>query len=762
MNRMEEYGEELAAVRQDGRLKQLLRIHLGRPDAPSIGAEPSASDLAPALFSHYRGLAALRYDYPVVLLDHDADRCAVPLADIIGELIRSANSSEPGGEQYCRDLYQLEANIKQVAAKGTEQRLSTLWDTAARQCLATAQDARRRQVMRENLNSARGAIEGDGVIADCDPQISRCLFAHAGQLIQSEQGRQARGTLDELIAELRAILESDRMRSARATTADALRTSMGDTHAGGINFEILSSVLRSSQHQRPLTVSRRKRVRSVLKALKTERNRLRSQSGKGKSPRRRPATVTIETSCVAALEKLRGAVQHLVELFRALRIARLEVENRYDEARHDSFFEAFGVDQLTPEELRGLPPLFVHLDTDALDAENRTALIEILSSDLPIKVLVELRTIPDGIPMTAGPGGFGGWGTSLASMAVMLRTAYVLQTTAANLPRLAGEIIAGLRYEGPALFSVYSGPAEEHPLVPRYLHCASALESRVFPCFVHDPGRGPECAQRFQIMGNPQPEESWPMHEFSYEDAEGRAMSDEVAFTALDFLFMDPRFAGQYVTVPSDSWHPNMVSLGEYLSLSERHTFGKVPYLWTVDADDVLRRVIVRRGLIMAARRCHDMWRNLQELGGIRNSHALRLLEAERERAASIRDHQLESLETVEETDLPRAEAAPDTSESTTAVNEEAEAEALTAAADQAYIETDLCTSCNDCTDRNGMLFAYNEVKQAYIKDASAGTFRELVEAAENCPVCIIHPGRPLNQDEPSLDDLLKRASAFN
>jgi hypothetical protein len=59
-------------------------------------------------------------------------------------------------------------------------------------------------------------------------------------------------------------------------------------------------------------------------------------------------------------------------------------------------------------------------------------------------------------------------------------------------------------------------------------------------------------------------------------------------------------------------------------------------------------------------------------------------------------------------------------------------------------------------------MFAYNENKQAYIADADAGTFKELVVAAEKCPVRIIHPGKPRNPSESGLDDLVKRAEPFN
>ena len=59
-------------------------------------------------------------------------------------------------------------------------------------------------------------------------------------------------------------------------------------------------------------------------------------------------------------------------------------------------------------------------------------------------------------------------------------------------------------------------------------------------------------------------------------------------------------------------------------------------------------------------------------------------------------------------------------------------------------------------------MFAYNENKQATIADVNAGTYRQLVEAAESCQVAIIHPGKPRNAGEPGLDELLKRAEQFS
>jgi ferredoxin len=100
-----------------------------------------------------------------------------------------------------------------------------------------------------------------------------------------------------------------------------------------------------------------------------------------------------------------------------------------------------------------------------------------------------------------------------------------------------------------------------------------------------------------------------------------------------------------------------------------------------------------------------------------------------------------------------------------------AAAEASPAAADddddddlvmEPYIDTARCTTCNECTNLNKKMFAYNENKQAYIKDMNAGTFAELVQAAERCTAKIIHPGTPLNPRERDLEKWIERAKPFN
>ncbi|MDE3217549.1 MAG: ferredoxin, partial [Gemmatimonadota bacterium] len=80
----------------------------------------------------------------------------------------------------------------------------------------------------------------------------------------------------------------------------------------------------------------------------------------------------------------------------------------------------------------------------------------------------------------------------------------------------------------------------------------------------------------------------------------------------------------------------------------------------------------------------------------------------------------------------------------------------------EAYIDSARCTSCNECINLNKKMFAYNADKQAFVKDAGAGTYQQLVIAAERCPVSIIHPGSPLNPKEKDLEKWVKRGAKFN
>jgi pyruvate-ferredoxin/flavodoxin oxidoreductase len=119
----------------------------------------------------------------------------------------------------------------------------------------------------------------------------------------------------------------------------------------------------------------------------------------------------------------------------------------------------------------------------------------------------------------------------------------------------------------------------------------------------------------------------------------------------------------------------------------------------------------------------------------------------------------------------PAPAAAQPVADAVEAADEPAEKPAVQVAAEvdddddfvmEPYIETARCTSCDECININKKLFAYNDAKQAYIKDPKAGSFAEIVQAAEKCTAEIIHPGTPLNPKEKDLEKWIARAAPFN
>jgi hypothetical protein len=351
----------------------------------------------------------------------------------------------------------------------------------------------------------------------------------------------------------------------------------------------------------------------------------------------------------------------------------------------------------------------------------------------------------------------GGWELQPANLAMSLNSAYVLQSGSSSAYLMSDAISAGLKYRGPALFNVFSGLSANFPNLAPYLVSASAAQSRAFPSFVYDPGAGENWAARFRVDGNPQVESAWPVDGFQYEDQDLQAVSEELAFTFIDFAASDKRLSGNFISVPQAKWHANMVPASEYLQLEDGETTDKVPYVLMVDGENVLHRVVVTHNIISAARRYAQAWRNLQELGGIHNSHALALLEREKEAWEAEKQREIEEIrgELGEGAEQIAAAEAP-------ALEEGVEAVEVKGPIEEAYIETPRCNTCDECTKKNPKMFAYNENKQAYIADIDAGTFRDLVESAEVCKVAILHPGKPRNPDEPNLEELIKRAAPFN
>jgi hypothetical protein len=741
---------------------QLLVFYLTGEKPDDASSNAGQSNLCPALLSKYRDLSTIRYDYPLVLVDRGSNRFVASLSAISNGVLQEVAPKGLEGERLRRNVLSLESEIRCLVTGGKKESLAQLWDLATENLLSKSDDAdEEKETLKSGLRRARAALRCDGEMIDCNEGTPTKFLVHAWNAVQKKRSQRVSTAIHELIIKLSDILKADYMKSDEARSPEALRPTIGKGYDDELDFEVLSNVLTKTFPADSLPEKRRERVRFALSTLESQK--FFAPPGK---PEQEDSTKQRHSflfdSCTEALEAFENRVAEMVTFVKAIRMAELEIENQYKEAKHDRFFSQFSKDSLTVEDIGLFPSYLVCLSNRQHDDADKTKLLQILSSGLPMKVLLQTDdALESSTILIEGPCSIGGWNLQLANMAVSLQSAYVLQSTSSNLYQMRDDVSAGLEYPGPALFSIFSPPASSFPNLPSYLVSASAMQSRAFPAFTYDPSAGDDWASRFSIASNPQAEAVWPVDNFAYEDRDLQRLSEDVAFTFIDFAACDKRFAGHFMSVPESKWHEAMIPAKEYLELKEGDARGKIPYILMVDEKGLLQKVIVGDRLIRAARRCAEMWRNLEELGGINNSHALRLLEKEKEAWEEQKQKEIEEIKSKFQQEGERTlaeEAAVVTAEE---AQEEAE-EVQEVPTDEPYIETPRCNTCKECTNRNNRMFAYNENKQAYIKDLDAGTYRDLVESAEACQVAIIHPGKPWNPDEPNLEELIKRAEPFN
>lgn len=703
-------------------------------------------ELRPALLGAYRDLAALRHDFPLVLIEEPraSDPEAVrSLSSLVDAALREVAPRGIEGERLRRHALQLEHEIRVAVEAGQQGRLATLWDAAAAR-LGT----REGETLEQVLQHTGAAVPGDGEVLGCTPAMPARLLTHAWRAATRAKAQRFSADLSRLVVKLSDILRAAHSHSQAGRTPLALQRALGGPHRSAFDFDALSRILGKGVPRDELPPERRERIERTLRTLEMQRFHALPSQVADDAPVR--AYDFAFDSCAEAAQAFRERLPELVGLVKALSVAELETSGHYVEAQHDLIFNAFGEHSLTADDLARFPDYLVCIPPERNDAPDNANLMEMLSSGLPVKVLVQTSDLLEQISIGTGRFAFGVRSARLATTAMGLGGMFVLQSAASNLYALRERLAQGAACRGPALFSVYAAAPEVAGALPPYLNAAAAMQSRAFAAFSYDAAAGSNWATRFSLENNPQPEVDWSVETLDYVDTALQRAGERCAFTFADFALCDPRRAAHFALVPREHWNATMLPAAQWLELDAHEAAQRVPYLLAVDRDDALQRVIVDAQLMQAVRRCQLLWRRLQEHGGINDSHAQRLLE--RERAAwAAAQAAAASAAAAQAQAAPAGPPAPQVSEP----------ELPSHSRDEAWVDTPRCPSCNECQLINPQMFGYDEHKQAYIKDIAAGTYRQLVEAAESCQVAIIHPGKPRDPNEPGLEELLARAEPF-
>jgi pyruvate-ferredoxin/flavodoxin oxidoreductase len=341
------------------------------------------------------------------------------------------------------------------------------------------------------------------------------------------------------------------------------------------------------------------------------------------------------------------------------------------------------------------------------------------------------------------------------------RTTYVLQGTIAHPAHMIEGFIRGLRARRPALFNLYASCQPEHGIGDdkSYEQARLAVESRAYPLYRYDPDRGRTPMECFDLEGNPALDQDWPTYTLKYKSGD-REKEMELPLTFADFAITEARFRKHYRVAPPDTWNDNMVRLAEFLELGADDREGRFPYIWSVDRKQQLSRLLVDSTMVESCEDRRDFWTMLRALAGVDKPVVSREeIEAEvrREMAGRI------GAALVGLTGGSFAPAAAVPAAAPAAVP--APAAPRPAGGDgylAPWLDTEQCTSCDECTRLNKKIFAYNADKKAYIKNPDGGPYSDLVKAAEKCTARVIHPGLPKDRSAKDIAKWIARGEKYN
>ena len=641
---------------------------------------------------------------------------------------------------------------------------------------------------------------GDGACLGCSEKSVIHLFIATLESLMQPRIEKHIKYLDELCSKLEHHIQRKLMGNFDVSDAGMMAKIVADMQDKDLTMSSITSKMESERGTEPIDQNWLKEVTQLLATLKdlkwkyTEGTTGRGRTNMGLcnatgctsvwgstypyNPYPFPwANHLFQDSPSMAMGIFEGHMAKMAKGFKAIRKAELELSGEYNPGAHDEFFTYFTWQQFTNEEWLLCPPVVVVGGDGAMYDIGFQNLSRMMASGKPIKVIVVDTQVYSNTGGQACTSGFIGQVSDMAQygkvqqgkeeprkeiglIAMAHRNTYVLQATMANTSQMIEGFIDGLIAKRPAIFNLYTTCQPEHGVGDDLgVHQAKlAVESRAYPIFKYDPDNGVKAADAFDLGGNPAMDQIWPNYTLKYIE-NGREKSMEVAMTFADFAITEGRFRKHFRKAPRDTWNENMMPLADFLELEEGDREGKYPFIWAVDRKQQLSRVLVAKKIVEACEERRDFWLMLKDLGGIvvEEVEAVDLESKIRTEVVGKIAQGLMKLAGGE------GEGIVDLAINGSNGTKEEEAENGTPADYLApWLETELCTSCDECIKLNPNIFVYNDDKKAEIKNPNGGPYEDLVKAAEKCTAGVIHPGLPSDNNIKDVDKWIKRAEKYN
>lgn len=323
-----------------------------------------------------------------------------------------------------------------------------------------------------------------------------------------------------------------------------------------------------------------------------------------------------------------GHASPFVAAVRLIRRAQAELDGETKPAALAAI-ERLTINDLTEQERRWLPPLFIIADGSGLSQDEVSDLLE-LSIPLRLIVLSDQQS-PGSSPLTPDVLGAGTpqERTDLALLATLSRRAFVGQTSIAHLaePQFVQAVTGALESHRPSLVLVHAPSPERHGFPPHTLfdHAALAVRSRAVPLFTYDPEAPGVFGSRIDLSANPHIDKLWvpgPGHR---------------SLTPLDWSAGQARFAHHFHPTSRESMAG--ASFDRYWGAAPADRPGMAVDAQAPDPNDDRSTISMRadRVIVDDAMKRTELWQTLRELAGIETPFTKRIqAEAETKSQAAI------------------------------------------------------------------------------------------------------------------------------
>ncbi|MBZ0103053.1 MAG: 2-oxoacid:acceptor oxidoreductase family protein [Thermoanaerobaculia bacterium] len=635
---------------------------------------------------------------------------------------------------------------------------------------------------------------GDGACLGCSEKTVVHLFTATVEALMQPRVARHVARLDDLIARLEKHLQLRLVAGVDVSDPAAMAAIAAEGADRDLRLSGIAERLEATQDGEPIDPAWLRRTSQLLARLKELRWRYQEgTTGRGRShmgminstgctsvwgstwpfnPYPFPWTNHLfQDSPSMAMGIFEGHMARMAEGFKALRIAEAELAGAYDPQRDDPFYTYFDWQQFTDEEWELCPPVVAVGGDGAMYDIGFQNLSRLMASGKPIKVLVVDTQVYSNTGGQACTSGFIGQISDMAQygkvgkgkaeprkeiglIGMAHRTTYVLQSTIAYPKHMIEGFIRGLKARRPALFNLYSSCQPEHGIGDDMSSKQAKLvvEARAYPLFRYDPDAGKTPAECFDLEGNPMPDQEWPSYVLRYKTG-SREKEMELPMTFADFAVTEARFRKHFRIAPPDTWNDDMVPLAEFLGLAAEEREGRFPFVWSVDRENRLSRLLVDQTMVASCEERRDFWILLRALAGVERPAPSR---------AQIEQEVRQDVVGRIASGLMNLAAGGDAALAGALTAAPAAAAAAAPATGDGYqapwLESEKCTGCDECTNLNPKMFAYGPGKKAFIKDPDAGPFSDLVKAAERCTAQVIHPGLPRDRAFKDAEKWIARA----